>query len=42
MNEDRLKVFIGNKRKTKLNLNYLAQSYFVKPIGMSFIFLEEL
>jgi hypothetical protein len=33
MNEDKLKVYIGNKRKTKQNLNYAYQSYFVKPAG---------
>ena len=33
MNEDKLKVYIGNKRKTKKNLNYAYQSYFVKPAG---------
>lgn len=31
MNENKLKVHIGNKRKTKVNLGYSAQSYFVKP-----------
>lgn len=33
MNENKLKVFIGNKRKTKNNLNHPAQSYWVKPSG---------
>jgi hypothetical protein len=31
MNEDKLKIYIGNKRKTKKNLNYAHQSYFIKP-----------
>ena len=31
MNEDKLKVYLGNKKKTKINLNYSAQCYFVKP-----------
>lgn len=31
MNEDKLKVTVGNLKKTKLNLNTEAQSYFVKP-----------
>lgn len=33
MNENLLKVYIGNKRKTKENLDYAYQSYFVKPAG---------
>jgi hypothetical protein len=32
-NENLLKVYIGNKQKTKNNLNYNMQSYFVKPSG---------
>lgn len=33
MNEDKLKVYIGNTRKTKHNLNYAHQSYWIKPSG---------
>lgn len=34
MNENKLKVFIGDLKKTKRNLDgYPAQSYFVKPSG---------
>jgi ABC-type transporter lipoprotein component MlaA len=33
MNENKLKVYIGNKQKTKDNLEYAMQSYFVKPAG---------
>ena len=33
MNENFFKVDIGNTRKTKLRLNYNAQSYWVKPSG---------
>ena len=33
MNENKLKVYIGNKKKTKDNLNYAMQSYFIKPCG---------
>lgn len=33
MNEDRLKVVLGNKKKTKETLDYPAQSFFVKPSG---------
>jgi hypothetical protein len=32
MNENKLKVYIGNKKKTKENVG-LWQSYFVKPSG---------
>lgn len=31
MNEDNLKVHIGNRRKTKKRLKYSAQSFYVKP-----------
>ena len=31
MNENKLKVYIGNKCKTKQNLDYAHQSYFIKP-----------
>lgn len=33
MNENKLKVYIGNKKKTYKNLNGHFQSYFVKPSG---------
>ena len=33
MNENKLKVFIGNKKKTRDNLDYEAQSFWVKPAG---------
>lgn len=33
MNENNLKVNIGNKKKTKDRLDHPAQSFFVKPSG---------
>lgn len=33
MNEDFYKVYLGNKRKTRLRLNYRYQSFYIKPSG---------
>lgn len=33
MNEDFYKVYLGNKRKTRIRLNYQYQSFYIKPSG---------